>query len=127
MKHRLFFAATVHACVHASLFAQNAPGKKPGGLMEILLIFVLPFLAIFYLFFIRPQKKEQKKRKELLSSVAKGDKVRTIGGIYGKVTNVTDKDITLLVDENSNIKINMLKRAVASIKGKTEDMDEPES
>lgn len=123
-------AAAVQACIHASLFAQDAPAKKPGGgggLMEILLVFVLPFLAIFYLFFIRPQKKEQKKRQELLTAVEKGDRVRTIGGMHGKVIQVTDKDITLLVDENNNTKIKMLKRAVASIKGKTEDMDEPES
>ena len=127
MKNKLFLAACAYACIHSSLFAQDGTGKKPGNLMEILVLFILPFIVIFYLFFIRPQKKEQKKRQEVLSSVEKGDKIRTIGGIFGKVTNVTDEQITLLIDENKDIKIKMMKRAVASIKGKTEDIDESKS
>ena len=127
MKKKLFLAACAYACIHSSMFAQNAPPKKSGGIMEILLLFILPFIVIFYLFFIRPQKKEQKKRKEVLSSVEKGDRIRTIGGIHGKVTNVTDEQITLLIDENKDVKIKLLKRAVASIKGKTEDIEESES
>ena len=126
MKKKLFLAACAYACIHSSLFAQEAPAKKPGGIMEILVLFILPFIVIFYLFFIRPQKKERKKRQELLSSVEKGDSVRTIGGIFGKVTNVTDEQITLLIDENKDIKVKMMKRAVASIKGKTEDIEESE-
>jgi preprotein translocase subunit YajC len=80
--------------------------------------------VIFYIFFIRPQQKEQKKRRQLLDSVEKGDRVRTIGGIFGKVTNITGDKVTLLIDEKNDVKIKILKRAVASIKGKTEDMED---
>ena len=47
---------------------------------------ILPFIlmaAIFYFMLWRPQKQEQKKRKEMLDSLKRGDKVITIGGMYG--------------------------------------------
>jgi len=109
--------------IHEALRAQEAQRPAGGGLFEVLFLFVIPFILIFYVFFIRPQQKEQKKRREMLNAVEKGDRIRTIGGIYGKVTNVTDEHITLLVDEKNDVKIKVLKRAVASIKGKTEDVD----
>lgn len=124
MKKSFLFTILAGTGVHASLMAQNQPGKKPGGLMEILLLFILPFIVIFYFFFIRPQKKEQKKRQELLSAVEKGDIIRTIGGIYGKAVKVADEEVTLVIDEQKDVRITVLKRAVASIKGKTEDIEE---
>lgn len=70
---------------------------------------MLPFLVIFLLLFpivIWPQRKEQKKRDGLLSSLKKNDRVVTIGGIIGSVANIsTDgKEITLKVDDNTRIK-----------------------
>ncbi|MCX7780434.1 MAG: preprotein translocase subunit YajC [Negativicutes bacterium] len=61
--------------------------------------------VIFYFLLYRPQKKEQKKRTEMLSSLKKGDKIVTIGGIHGTITGITDKIVTLKVAEKVEIDI----------------------
>jgi len=55
--------------------------------------------VIFYFLLYRPQKKEQKRRADFLSSLKKGDRVITVGGIYGTITALTDKTVTLKVAE----------------------------
>ncbi|HNQ38233.1 MAG TPA: preprotein translocase subunit YajC [Prolixibacteraceae bacterium] len=68
----------------------------------------LPFLVIlliFYFFMIRPQVKRQKELKTFRESLAKGDKVVTTGGIYGKVVEIKDNYVIMQVDDNVNIKV----------------------
>ena len=60
-------------------------------------------VAIFYLFFIRPQQKKQKDTKKFISEIKKGDQVVTSGGIHGKVVNVDDNTITIDVDRGSKL------------------------
>ncbi|MGI6004654.1 MAG: preprotein translocase subunit YajC [Christensenellales bacterium] len=62
------------------------------SLVPILLIVVL-----FYFFMIRPQRKRDKAVKEMLSKIGPGDKIVTIGGIYGKVVRAKDDIITIEV------------------------------
>ena len=54
-------------------------------------------VAIFYFFMIRPQQKKQKEIQKSREALKKGDKVITIGGIYGVVTTVGEKKIALEV------------------------------
>lgn len=61
--------------------------------------------AILYFLLIRPQQKQQKKRREMLSNLQKGDKIITIGGIYGEITNIREDRIFLKVAENVEIKV----------------------
>ena len=61
--------------------------------------------VIFYFMLYRPQKKEQKKRSNLLDSLKKEDRVVTIGGIYGTITALTDKTVMLRIAEKVEIKI----------------------
>ena len=70
------------------------------SLLPLLLIVV-----IFYFFMIRPQTKRQKELKNFRSSLAKGDKVVTTGGIYGKVAEVKDNYVILQVDDNVKLRI----------------------
>ena len=74
-------------------------------------------LLAFYLILIRPQQRKEQEQKGLLSGLKKDDRVVTIGGIYGVVTNVRrDVDrITLKVDEANNTKIDVTVGAVARI------------
>ncbi len=61
--------------------------------------------VIFYLMLYRPQKKEQKKRANLLDSLKKEDRIVTIGGVYGTIVSLTDKTVMLRIAEKVEIKI----------------------
>lgn len=80
------------------------------AVFPLLLIFVL-----FYFMFILPTKKEQKKQKEMLSSLKVGDKVMTTGGIIGFIDKINDEDeiIRLKCGENTTINV---KRSYVSAK-----------
>ena len=60
-------------------------------------------VAVFYLFFIRPQQKKQKDQKAFIEAVKKGDQVVTVGGIHGKVFSVADDTLTIEVDRGMKI------------------------
>jgi len=79
-------------------------GKGQGGALgSFLMLFAI--IIIFYLFLIRPQMKKQKEVRNFRSSLKKGDKVLTIGGIYGKITDIKDTTVTLEIAENVRIKV----------------------
>lgn len=66
--------------------------------MDLLVGFVLPMVLVFglmYVMLILPQKKKEKKTKQLLNSVQVGWSVVTIGGISGKIVNIKDDDVTI--------------------------------
>ncbi|MDY0081150.1 MAG: preprotein translocase subunit YajC [Ignavibacteriaceae bacterium] len=78
-------------------------GDQGGGLMSTLIMFGAIFL-IFYFMIIRPQQKRTKEREKLLSSIQKGDKVITNGGIHGVVSSVEEKTVILQVSDNTKLK-----------------------
>lgn len=82
------------------------PGGEGGGSSPLTF---LPFVLIFVLFYfliLRPQQKQSKKRKEMLSTLKRGDDVITSGGIYGKILNISeDEVITLEVSKGVSIRI----------------------
>ncbi len=60
-------------------------------------------VAVFYIFFIRPQQKKQKDTKKFIEAIKKGDQVVTLGGIHGKIVSVEDDTVTLDVDRGSKL------------------------
>lgn len=62
-------------------------------------------IAVFYFFMIRPQMKKQKEITAFRNSLAKGDKVVTTGGIYGKILELKDNYVLLQVDDNVKIRV----------------------
>jgi len=74
------------------------------GLVSSLVFFGL-MLGLFYLMLIRPQQKQQKQRQEMLGNLKKGDRVITIGGIYGEIVKISDDDVTLKIADNVNIRV----------------------
>jgi preprotein translocase subunit YajC len=70
------------------------------GFLPIIVVFV-----IFYFLLIRPQQIQQKKRREMLASLKKGDRVISIGGIYGMIKEIKDDIVVLRIADNVNIKI----------------------
>ena len=85
---------------------------------------MLPFLVLlgiaFYFIILRPQKRAENEKKQIMSSMVKGDKVQTIGGIQGTVYSVDQNDNTVTVEVDKNCKIKFLRTAVSSVdkKGK---------
>ena len=63
-----------------------------GGTMIIMLVL---FIAVFYFMILRPENKKKKEQEELRSSLRKGDKITTIGGICGKIVNIAEDKIVI--------------------------------
>lgn len=85
-------------------FAQSAPGGSPSQLLSFLPL-VLVFI-IFYFLLIRPQQRKAKDHQQMLGKLKKNDEVMTSGGIYGKVTALTDNIVTVEVAPNVRIRVN---------------------
>ncbi|PKM76746.1 MAG: preprotein translocase subunit YajC [Firmicutes bacterium HGW-Firmicutes-15] len=76
-----------------------------------ILIYFGVFLGTFYFFIIMPRRKQDKKHKELLANVKRGDLVVTIGGMRGQIAKI--KDETVLIKINDSTEIEFLKTAIA--------------
>lgn len=81
-----------------------APEGAEGGGMGAFLP-LLAVIVIFYFFMIRPQMKRQKEVRQFRESIKKGDKVLTVGGIYGKIVEVQDHTVVLEIADNVRIKV----------------------
>jgi len=66
--------------------------------------------VVMWFFMIRPQRKQQKELQNFRDSLKKGDKVVTIGGIYGTVAEI--KEDSVLIEVDSNVKIRVSKQAL---------------
>ena len=72
------------------------------------LVSLLPLVLIvvvFYFFMIRPQMKKQKDLRTFREAVKNGDKIMTIGGIHGKVIEVSDKTVIIEVENKMRLKV----------------------
>jgi preprotein translocase subunit YajC len=95
-----------------TLFALMSPpqqGQNP-------IVSFLPIIAIvvvFYFFMIRPQMKKAKEQKKYLENLQKGDKILTIGGIYGKIVEIKE-DATIIMEVEDGTKMRISKNAVSN-------------
>ena len=81
----------------AAAGAANPEVSPVAALLSTFVPMVL-IVVVFWLFLIRPQRKKDKKIKEMLAALKVGDRVCTIGGIYGTITSIRDENtITLAV------------------------------
>lgn len=92
----------------------TSPAPSAGPNMFVLLGGVL---LIFYFLAWRPQAKERKKREGMLASMKKGDRVMTSSGIHGTVAALSEKDVTIKVDEKTGTRIRFARSAVQNILG----------
>jgi preprotein translocase subunit YajC len=90
-----------------------SPTPPPQPNMLVSMIPIGMVFLVFYFLMIRPQQKKAKEQELLISGVQKGEEVITQAGIFGKVTEVTDKVVTLEVA--SNVRIKMLKGQIATV------------
>lgn len=89
--------------------AGPAPTQKP-FISPILFLGLM--LVLFYFLIFRGPRKKQQQHKQMVQSLQKNDKIRTIGGIIGTVVDIKDDEITLKVDESNNIKIKIASSAI---------------
>ncbi|WP_039759925.1 preprotein translocase subunit YajC [Bartonella queenslandensis] len=107
-------------------YAQSAGDVSSGisfvGFFPLILIF-----AIMYLFVIRPQRAQMKKRQEMLNAVRRGDTVITGGGIIGKVTKVHDESGELEVEIGESMNIRVIRSTLADVRVKGKPIAEKQS
>lgn len=85
-----------------------------GGWLGAMFPFII-MIAVFYFILIRPQQQQQKKRREMLDGIKVGDKVVTVGGIHGEITQVKEDEVRLRVADKVEITLN--RSGVGQIKG----------
>jgi preprotein translocase subunit YajC len=93
------------------------PDAPPFWARQDVVLTVLLFLGIIFIFTSsgKGNRQKEKRHKELLASLKRGDRVQTIGGILGAVVEVRDEDVVLKVDESSNTKIRVIRDAIKSV------------
>ncbi len=95
------------------LQAGGAASASTSGSLGITLLPFLAIFVIFYFFLIRPQNKKQKETQKMLDALKKGDKVITIGGIHGTVSSVKENTVIVKVDDDCKLEFN--RTAISSV------------
>ncbi len=112
------------------VLAAELPGQGGGGPPAAAgdgpnpLISLAPFILIlvaFLWFTSRSQKKRQAQREEFLESLRVKDDVMTVGGIYGRIVEVKDKEFVLRIDPSKDIQITIAKTGVHRRAGDEDD------
>ena len=80
-------------------------------------------VVVFWLFLIRPQRKKDKKVKEMLAALKVGDRVCTIGGIYGTITNIRDENTVTLAIGPQDVPVVFARWAIRNVEEITVEND----
>lgn len=99
-------------------------GAAPPDMFFRTIFPLLLVVVVFYFFLWRGQSKERKKFEDMLNALKKGDRVLTIGGMFGTVVDVRDREVVLKVDETNNVKIRFTRAAIKEVLS-AEAMPEP--
>ena len=103
---KLYIFATVSGTSQNAAAAQRNPWGS--------LIFMVAVLIGLILLMVIPQKKREKQAKQMMDAIKPGTRIRTIGGIYGTVTNVKE-DLVTIVSGPDDVKLVFVKAAIATI------------
>ena len=93
-------------------FLTTTDAAATGGMMSTVIMMVA-MLGIFYFMLIRPENKRKKEAEQMRSSVRKGDKITTIGGIIGTVVDVKENNIVIETSADQ-VRIEFAKWAISS-------------
>jgi preprotein translocase subunit YajC len=98
---------------------QAAPTPGMGGLLQFApMIFIF---VIFYFLLIAPMRKKQKKSREMLAKLKKGDEVVTQGGVFGRIAALDDERGIAVLEISSNVKVKVLRSAIVGLAGEPEE------
>ena len=126
MLDKLFGITAAIAESGAAEAAQGTEGQQSSFL--VLAIQFLPLILLFVVFWfilIRPQRKKDKQVKEMLNNLKAGDRVCTIGGIYGTITGIKDDTVTLSVGRD-NLSMVVARWGIRSVEEVTIENDAQE-
>lgn len=107
-------SAALLACVaFTGCASTGADGSTStgGGYTSIIMIVVL--IAVFYFFMIRPENKKKKKAEEMRNNLSVGDKITTIGGMVGKVVDISGDLVTFETGED-RVRVQVTKWAIST-------------
>ena len=93
--------------------AATGTPTSASSMISMILPMVLMF-AVFYFLLIRPQRKKDKKVKDMLAALKVGDRICTIGGIYGTITSIKDDTVELSVGRD-DVKLMFARWAVRNV------------
>ena len=88
-------------------------GEDEGGFGLTPIIFLVFIFALLYFVMIRPQRKKQKEHQQMTQELKRGDRVITIGGIYGQVESISEDNVVIKVE--SGMTIRMTRNSIAGV------------
>ena len=88
------------------------------------IIWIAVLLVFIFIFMLRPQKKEQARRNEMMAKMAVGDTVLTSSGFYGVIIDITDDTVIVEFGNNKNCRIPMQRAAIAQIEKADDAVEE---
>jgi len=103
------------------LVAQSNGGGSSGVTFLISLVLLV---AVFYFLLIRPQQRRMRAQRNLVTSLDVGDEVVTIGGMFGRITEMDDESATLEISPGTRVRF--VKQAIARRLNELDEMTEPE-
>lgn len=80
------------------------------------IILLVLFIGLFYLMILRPQQKRQKQMNSMLSSLKKGDRIVTIGGLHGTVEQINEEENSIVINAGGS-RLTFEKRAINTVVG----------
>jgi preprotein translocase subunit YajC len=111
----MFSSCLLNACI---LLAQAQPEEKTTPMWGSFLPLILMVVVFFFLIVLPARRREQQQKQAIQSALKKNARVVTHSGIIGTVAAIHDNgDISLKVDDNSPVKIRMLKTSIAQVLG----------
>ena len=117
----LFGLGTAYAETTAAA-GQAAEAVNPTGTLISYGVMIVLMIVVFYFMLIRPQRKKDKQVKEMLDALKPGDRITTIGGIYGTIKNIKDDTITLYVG-NDRMEMVVARWAIRGVEDVTVEND----
>ena len=102
----------------------NVLSSSTGMGMMGTIIWIAVLLVFIFVFMLRPQKKEQARRNEMMAKMAVGDTVLTSSGFYGTLIDITDDTVIVEFGNNKNCRIPMQRAAIAQIEKADDAVEE---
>lgn len=115
MSKKIFFTLALVLALVSGVLLLGGCAAEDGGDSTTSTIYMVVFLVllagVFYFFIIRPQSKRQKEQRDIIDSLKPGDRVITIGGIYGKIESLREDSVILKLE--SGVTVRFMRSSIA--------------